>query len=225
MATKVAKNGPVGVNRVAGAAVPEGPAAILIPQLDVRVAHVPIEGITPLIMHKWSEKAVAMMLEKQQKKAKAPKEAKDPEECFRQATYTVTGGGYGFPAVGFKAAMVGACRRVPGLSMTLAKTVFFVRSDSVGTGGEHLVRIKGPEPVMRRDMVRLESGVADIRFRPEFRDWSADLQVEYDASMVSEEQVVQLVELAGTWGGIGEWRPSAPKCATGSYGRFCVKRG
>ena len=39
------------------------------------------------------------------------------------------------------------------------------------------VAIIGPDPIMREDMVRVGMGTADIRYRAEFRDWSALLRI------------------------------------------------
>jgi hypothetical protein len=77
------------------------------------------------------------------------------------------------------------------------------------------------EPRMREDMVRLETGVADIRYRPGFPEWSAVLPITFNASLLSVKSLIHLVDGAGQ-GGVGEWRPSAPKSASGSYGTFRV---
>ena len=81
-----------------------------IQPMNVQRVVLTIEGDTPLIMHKWAEKARKEMLDKQMKKAKQGKEAKDPERDYRESMYTLADGRYGFPAVAFKAAAVGACR-------------------------------------------------------------------------------------------------------------------
>lgn len=54
--------------------------------------------------HAWSEKAKRQMLDKQMKKAQSAKEAKSPEQDYHDSLYHLEGGGYGFPAVAFKAA-------------------------------------------------------------------------------------------------------------------------
>ena len=41
---------------------------IVIPEIELRVMKIKIIGDSPLITHKWSEKAKRMMLEKQMKK-------------------------------------------------------------------------------------------------------------------------------------------------------------
>jgi len=198
------------------------PQIIELKPIEQKTICIELEGVTPLIVHAWSEKAKRQMLNKQMKKAAAKKEAKNPEEDYEQSLYKFKyGSGYGFPAPGFKAAIVGACRLFDGLPMTQAKLMFFIEADGEGTRQEQLVRIHG-EPEIREDMVRLEKGVADIRYRGMFRDWSADLTITFNTSNISPEQLVNLVDAAGL-GGIGEWRPSAPKSSTGDFGRFKVK--
>ena len=198
------------------------PQVIELKPIQQKTVCVEVEGITPLIVHAWSEKAKRQMLDKQMKKAATKREAKNPEEDYEQSLYKFAdGSGFGFPAPGFKAAIVGACRLFDDLPMTRAKIMFFVEKDGEGTRQEPLVRING-EPEMREDMVRLESGVADIRYRGMFKEWSANITITFNASSISLEQLVNLVGAAGM-GGIGEWRPSAPKSSTGDFGRFKVK--
>lgn len=203
----------------------ETPAKIVIPRPDIQRLRVPIQGLTPLIVHAWSEKAKRQILDKQRKIPSTGREIRDPERDYNDSRYIASRGWDGFPAVGFKASMVGACRQIPGsgLPMTLAKLLFFVEGDGQDEKNmDGLVKIEGT-PQMREDMVRLETGVADIRFRAMYMPWTATLQVRFNAGMVSAEQVVNLLMLAGSSVGIGEWRPSAPKSATGTFGLWEVE--
>jgi len=193
---------------------------IIIKPLRLETVFVPIEGETELITHRWSEKARRMMLEKQMKKAASPKEAKDPEEDYESSIYRFEDGSIGFPAGAFKASIIRVCRKEDGLPMTLAKISIRVNGEN-GKDGVPLVKITG-EPRMREDMVRLETGVADIRFRAGFPKWSANLSVTYNAGILSLEQVINLINAAGMLSGVGEWRPSSPKTASGSNGCFHV---
>ena len=71
---------------------------------------------------------------------------------------------------------------------------------------------------MREDMVRVGMGTADIRFRGEVSDWSIDFIIEYNPTVISCEQILGLLDLAGFSVGIGEWRPQR----SGDYGRFKI---
>jgi len=65
-------------------------------------------------------------------------------------------------------------------------------------------------------MVRLNGKTADIRHRGEFKEWSADLEVQYNEDWISAEQIANLISLAGFSVGVGEWRPEK----NGQYGTF-----
>lgn len=184
-------------------------APISIPKIDVRHMEVTLIGDSPLICHKWSEKAKKEMLDKQMKKAKAARAAKDPEADFHASLYQMPDGGYGFPCVAFKSAAVGACRFSEGIKMTEARGAFHIVGE--------LAKIDGV-PTMREDMVRVGMGSADIRHRGEFKTWRVTLLVSYNASAFSPEQIINLLNIAGFGVGVGEWRPEKD----GSYGRFHV---
>lgn len=196
---------------------------IVIPPIDMRVLKVPIVGTSPLIMHAWDPKAIRNMLDVQQKKAKKPREAKNPAADYQAALYLSNEGWPGMPAGAFRSAIIGSCRLVEGLAMTVARRICFIVPDGFDTAhGKDLVRIHGDHR-MREDMVRLESGVPDIRYRPEFLKWEAILTVRYNAGVVSDEQLLALIELAGQSEGIGELRPG--KSDTGTNGMWRVARG
>lgn len=182
---------------------------ISIPKIDVRQLDITLIGDSPLICHRWSEKARKEMLDKQMKKAKTAKEAKDPKADYEASLYKMDGGKFGFPCVAFKSAAVGACRFSDGMKMTEARGAFHVVGE--------LAEIEGT-PRMREDMVRIAMGTADIRFRGEFPTWRATLRISFNASAISPEQIVNLFNLAGFGVGVGEWRPEKD----GSYGRFHV---
>jgi hypothetical protein len=182
---------------------------IIVPRINVQRLQITLVGDSPLISHKWSEKAKKQMLDKQMKQAKTAKEAKNPEQDYLDSLYEHPDGGYGFPCVAFKSAAVGACRFSDGIKMTEARGAFHVVGE--------LAKISG-EPNMREDMVRVGMGLADIRYRGEFKVWRTELDVAYNADVLSPAQIVNLFNLAGFGVGVGEWRPEKD----GSYGRFHV---
>ena len=183
--------------------------------LDLKVMSLKINGVTALICHAWDEKSKRQMRDKQMKKKAAPRTAKDPEQDFIGSLYHLSEDGYGFPAVGFKAAMVRASKTMDGMTMTDTRQMFHILADD----GD-LVKINGT-PTMREDMVRVGMGTADIRYRGEFREWSAVLNFQYNASTISQQQIVDLLQLAGFSVGVGEWRPEK----NGTFGRFEIVTG
>jgi hypothetical protein len=186
-------------------AVTEDTPQVEINQIGVERLHVPILGTSPLIVHRFSEKAKRQMLDAMQGR-KTPKLPKDPEAEYQAAFYRFADGGYGFPATGFKKATVGGARFYgKDVKMTeLRQFMFFV--GEIGVDGIQLVRIDG-EPQMREDVVRVGNNGADLRYRPEFLQWRAVLDVIYVKSALTRGSVLSLVDAAGMGVGVGEWRP------------------
>ena len=58
---------------------------IEIPAIKFKRIKITLKGTAPLICHAWSEKAKKEMLDKQMKKAKQGKEAKNPERDFLES--------------------------------------------------------------------------------------------------------------------------------------------
>lgn len=90
-------------------------AAIELPRIDLRMSEITIVGDTPLIVHAWSAKAKKEMLDKQMKRPKLAKQAKDPKKDFEDSLYKLPDGGFGFPSVAFKAAAATAALSVDGI--------------------------------------------------------------------------------------------------------------
>lgn len=201
---------------------------VSIPAINIQYATISIVGDSPLIVHKWSEKAKKEILDKQMKKAKTKgHDAKDPVLDFIDSLYWLdgepeekteegfakaiqNGARFGFPSVSFKASAVAAGYR-SGVTKNLVSMYGAFHIDV------EFVEIKGV-PEMREDMVRVGMGVADIRYRGEFKEWSATFQVKYNASAISLEQLVNLFNLGGFACGLGEWRPEKG----GAFGMYHV---
>lgn len=190
--------------------------AVVLTRIQRHRITVPIAGDSPLIPHKWSEKALRMMRESQSGGVRAKKEPKEALAEAEGCQYYLPDGRPGMPATAFKAAIVGACRLFDGLTMTLVKSAIFVE----GVGPEQLVPIVG-EREIHEDTPRNATGVADLRYRYYYHPWSAELTVSYLPNVIDPASVGTLVDAAGN-GGVGDWRPSAPKSATGTFGRFHV---
>lgn len=198
---------------------------VTLAPLNIGVMEITVVGDSPLIVHKFSEKAKKAMLDKQMKKASPGKEAKDPWRDFVESMYWLDGmptkptekdvekGRFGFPAVAFKAAAVTACTSIGDMTKVAARQAFHVEHE--------FVEIIGPPPSMREDVCRVGMGTADLRYRGEFMPWSAKLTVKFNANLMSAEQIINLFETAGFAVGVGEWRPERD----GQFGRFHVSRG
>ena len=186
-----------------------------VKKLKIREVTIPIVGTSPLIIHKFDEKTRHQIEAKQQGKSKSSKhDIRMPEDEFEGAKYKSPQGWEGFPAGGFKKAMIRGAKMV-GLVMKDAQMAFFVKADCEEM---QLVKIEG-ESKMRTDMVRIGMGSADVRYRPEYTNWSANLIIEFNEGIISAEQIYQIVDAAGYGCGVGEWRPER---GGGGYGRFRI---
>ena len=206
---------------------------IEIKPIQIRQATVHIVGDTPLIMHAWSEKAKREMLEKQMKVTKTKaKTAKNPVEDFIRSMYWLSpmpeemtedafneaihnGARFGFPVTGFKQAAISAAYRM-GWSKDKAslRGAFFIECDD-----DQMIEIKSDPPIMREDMVKLLGQTADIRYRGEFRNWSADLTISFNENgQYTLEQIINIINAGGYVCGVGEWRPERD----GQFGMFHI---
>lgn len=177
---------------------------IQIQKIDAETIRVPIRGTAPLIVHRWDEKAKRAMLDAQQGR-KAVKQIRDPQADFEASLYR-TDDGYGFPTLGFKAAIVSAARFYgKSVTMTSLRQFLFMTGVPSKDRSQILTPVEG-EPKMREDMVRVGMGT-DLRFRAEFLDWTAVLTVTYVRTSLSQSSVLSLIDAAGMGVGVGEWRP------------------
>ena len=215
--------------------------SIDLPKIETGLLTLNIIGDSPLIVHRWSEKAKKEMLDKQMKKAKSGKEAKNPMRDFVDALYWLDDAGnaintpaeldgiddatpydkvyeilkngrFGFPTTAFKACAIDAGYQQGVIAKkTTARGAFHIV-------GEFAV-IEGI-PEMREDMVQVGgmSKVADIRYRPEFKTWKTKLLIQYNKKAITPEQIANLMNFGGFANGVGEWRPEKD----GSFGRFHV---
>lgn len=190
-------------------------ATIEISKIAAETMLVPIVGTTPLIVHRFSEKAKRQMLDNMQGR-KSPKEAKDPSAEYEAAFYRLKDGGFGFPSIAFKSATVGGARFYHGVTMTALKQFMFIRGE-VGDDGRCLTRIDG-EPKMREDVVTVGRSGSDLRYRPEFSEWRTTLEVTYVTSALTRNSVLSLIDAGGMGVGVGEWRPEKD----GDFGTYQV---
>jgi hypothetical protein len=191
---------------------------IQISRIGTETVRVPIIGTMPLIVHNFSEKSKRQMLDAQQGR-KSPKIARDPEAEYQAAFYK-TKDGYGFPVTAFKAATVGAARFYgKDVRMTELRQFIFMHGLISENDAQALVEITG-QPRMRQDVVRLggPSRSADLRYRPEFPEWSTVLEVTFVKSSLSRDSVLSLIDAGGLGIGVGEWRPEH----RGEFGTFAI---
>lgn len=203
---------------------------------NVKLIPIKIVGDTPLIVHAWSVKAKTMMLEAQMKTTKTKaKDIRNPFDEFIQSMYWLTdvpestpeafekaiqnGARFGFPLTGIKQGANSAAYRQGWVKnqMELRGSYFLKPAHDISGFGDMAEIITPEAPVMREDMVRIGNGSADLRYRGEFRNWSMEFIMEYNASgNMTIEQILNCIDAGGFVCGIGEWRPEKD----GDYGRY-----
>ena len=210
-----------------------------IKPLELAKVSLRIVGDSPLIMHAWSEKAKREMLEKQMKATVAKgRDAKNPVEDFIRSMYWLTpmptdftedgfkaaidaGARFGFPVTAFKDAGISAAYRMGWIKNKMEmRGMFFINGELSAQCDVPMVEIHSDAPVMREDMVRVGMGTADIRYRGEFRNWYADLDITCNMSGgITVEQIINVINAGGFVCGVGEWRPEKD----GQNGMFHVE--
>lgn len=204
-----------------------GVETLTIPPPNLKIAFVPIIGTAPLVIHKFSEKSRKQMMAKHiagsTAKKSTKREAKDYEQTFKDAQHIGETNGerwHGFPAPAIRAGMISACRTV-GFKMTIAKLSVFCEHDGVDIDdATPLVKITGPEPKILESVVRNATGVADVRWRPAYHDWGAELRIRFDADQFTLQDVINLLARVGSQVGIGEGRPDSKQSSGQGWGTF-----
>lgn len=195
-------------------AAPNGELAqvrqLSIPAIETAVIDVHCVGTKLLIIKAWSKEARSDMLRKQMG-LPVVKRTKDPHKEFMSCRYLNKKGQDYLPGHILKKCLVSAAELV-GVKRTLLEKILFVLDEQV------LIICPGG-PVKREDMVRNRGrmgSVADIRFRPEYTNWSFKVRIEYHRGFLTPEAVLNLFQNAGYSCGLGEGRPQKG----GEYGRF-----
>lgn len=194
---------------------------IVIPPLQQKRLLVTLQGVTPLIVHRFGDKAQAQMQADQSGAAKMKKPPRVPDEDFRDSLYLLAGERngdltqcrFGFPATGLKRSIVAAGQRFADAVGTELKGSFSIRAE--------MLEIKSPQPpVMRTDMVRLSGPqrTASLAYRPQFYPWTIEVPIDFSANFISADQLVNLIRIAGFSVGIGDWRVER----NGTAGQFTI---
>ena len=200
--------------------------AVQIKPANIQQAVFKIKGTAPYVQARFSAKAMQAMKEKMlagsTAKGKKVREARNFDEDFEQAKHVSEQGWVGIPASSFRQAIISACRLV-GFRMTLAKLSVFVAADGFDrVDGIPLIKLQAPEPECTEMAVRNATGVADIRVRPMWREWAADVTVSYDADQFTLQDVTNLMQRVGMQVGIGEGRPDSRDSAGLGWGTFTL---
>jgi len=165
-----------------------------------------VKGISGLLMHAFP----MMPIEN------PPIEKRTPEEQAEIAAYrdAVTGILY-IPGIAIQRAFIGAAAYSKGRGRaSLQKQTaacMFVFPDRVMLGVKDYA-------IDSRPIVVPSTRGRVIRHRPRLDEWKAKFEIEYDESLLTERQVRQIVDDAGSRVGLLDFRPEKK----GPFGRFIV---
>ncbi len=203
----------------------EGGTAVTITAPNIQAIRVKLVGTAPLMMARFSQKAMLQMSDKMTgavKPGAKNRTARDFEDDYNQAFHKSTDGWVGIPCSALRAACISACRLV-GFQMTRAKLSVFVMPEGLdAVDGLPLFQLYGT-PEQTKMAVRNATGVADLRVRPMWREWYAYAVVQFDGDQFLLQDVLNLLSRAGQQVGLLEGRPDSKSSAGLGFGTFQVE--
>lgn len=175
-----------------------------------------IQGITPLLIHKFGDEERA-----EKKTRRVETVARDPLVEATKAAYIHGDGTFYFSAFSIQNAMgnAGSSHKTVGSR----KSLRFVVPSAVRMDADTVTILSGDLPAKRfdvdaRPVVIPATKGRVMRYRPRFNDWGARFLLHVDESLLSPEMAHQLLNEAGQSIGIGDYRPEK----RGPFGRFRV---
>jgi hypothetical protein len=195
----------------------ESTATIGIRKIDLTLRGLP--G-SPLVIHAFAEKAKQEIRDKQQKKAKKVKEERNPTAEFLASRYLDAQGRECAPITALKKSIISAATAFDDITKVGLRQALFVNpADAPG----QFVPIethdgKPAVGIMQEDPVTIGINTRGLVYRPGYAEWQVRVSIEFNPRIVSEEQLLALVDQAG-WGvGICEGRPERTSAL--GWGRF-----
>jgi len=174
-----------------------------------------------LVVHNFGEKAKQEIRDKQEHKARTKKGIRDTNAEFLANRYVDTEGRECIPVTALKKAIVSAASAFDDLTKVGLRQAVFV--DALDSPGASLIPLLTPtgKPAIgtiREDAVTIGINTRGLAYRPQYSEWTVRLRIEFNPRLVSEAQLVALIDQAG-WGvGICEGRPE--KTSALGWGRF-----
>lgn len=188
--------------------------AVEIRPLRKKQIKVKIKGITSLLMEKMDSSVVETYDKKKGHKIVQKDTRMEKDKVEGKIHYTEDGN-VGFPAAGFLKGMNGVAtdrndivsisgKQVKGSVRILGNIIpiNFKEKKINETWGKSSGQTKAPRKICR----------------PEFTEWGCDLDILYSETSISAEEIINTLNWAGFYMGLGAWRPEKG----GSYGQYEV---
>lgn len=168
--------------------------------------NVTIEGISPLLMHRFPMEPIEAI------------EKKEPKEQAAISLYQIDDKPY-IPGVNLQRALVASATFSKGKGRaSLQKPVaagLFVDEELLFLNGK-----TSPWVIDSRPVVVPATKGRIVRHRPKFEKWQVDFTISFDETLLTATQVRQVVDDAGSRVGVLDFRPEKK----GPFGRFMVTR-
>ena len=187
---------------------------VVINPLLIATMRAKVVGITPYLSNKMSDKDKQSMLNKQMGKGVEKNKIRNPKEEVENKIHKMSNGEVGIPIVAIKKAMVESAPILEMEKKLVRGGLFIIAEDG------NLVPLKYKKMVINEAITR-DSGISRTprtTFRPEFRDWSCEFTIKYNAKQITPDQILNLLKVAGFHIGLGSWRP----LTDGNFGTFTV---
>ena len=135
------------------------------------------------------------------------------KEIVEEAMYYTSEGKVGFPSAGFK-------KGIEDVAKDKQINIGFTGKAARGAIRflEAIIPIKYKKMVVNKTWARIKD-TPKLSVRPEFKDWSCKLQISYNPKVMSADSLLNLLNWAGSYCGLGDWRPQRG----GTYGQYRVK--
>lgn len=176
-----------------------------------------IVGTRPLLCNRLSEKTKHELLLPPKKKNAVEKQTTlkhRPIEEFRASPHRIDRSDaptyIGIPAASFKRAMMTAALDLPGTKKAQIGRLTWVLGDYVPVFGVPHIHMS---PVRSADMNR----TPDIRTRAILPEWACKISIRYVEPLMQAQAVVRLLQAAGLYIGVGDWRNEK---GSGTFGSF-----
>lgn len=198
--------------------LPKKKETLIIEPIQMRTVSFCLVGTSPFIMHRFALKAWQELLYPSGRKNAAERAQNlkhNPLEEFRWALYRNRNRKaatlFHIPNGMIHQSIAAAALDLPGATRASLERLTSVVNPNIDLYGL---------PRMLFSMVRNSdiNRTPDVRMRPVFPRWAAQVQIQYKLDPLTDTQIANLLGAAGMIVGIGDWRPQKG----GTYGKFRV---
>lgn len=174
--------------------------------MAIKIIEITIKGKTPLLMHKFPLAPIEALEKKQPKEQAELAAYKDPDtdELY-------------IPSVWIQRSLVNAATYSKGKGRAslqkVAAACLMVEPERISLGTKDFI-------VDSRAVVMPATRGRIVRHRPRLDEWNCQFELEYEDTLLTENQVRKVVDDAGQRVGLLDFRPEKK----GSFGRFMVTK-